>query len=381
MENEINPPVETQKETVPSSPFKKTLTRKQVILSLGSVSLIFIGFLGIGFSKLSKDLVVSTNVAVSQPQKAPLGLMLESPSADSVVTEGTVTVRGKTLPGSSVALFTENSENFVESNTEGKFEGEIGLSGGVNTLTVTVFSKEGEEKSLVYNLVYDDQVKGVKTPPGQEKKESKAVIGNVEKTTPNSITIEEKKVNKKTEAIIDSSTQIINQNKKKIKLDLVKKDDIAAVIASESGKVKKMYVLEATASAQIKRKAVSGIITGVSGEMITLTHQIKVDRIYQVYFNQQTIIKSKSALLPSNELAIGLRVAVVGDLDENGRLVAKMIHVIPGKATGVISKYPTFAPLTSTPSASPTEEATPSSTPILSPTPFEEILPSATPSL
>lgn len=343
-------------EVVSSGFLKKTLTRKQIIFSLGGVLLVVVGLLGTSFLKLSKDLVVSTNVAVPQPRKAPLGLMLESPSADTVVTEGTVTVRGKTLPGSSVALFTENSENFVESDTEGKFDGEIELSGGVNTLTVTVFSKEGEEKSLVYNLVYDDQVKGVKTPPGQEKKENKAVVGNVEKTTPNSITIEEKKVNKKTEAIIDSSTQIINQNKKSIKLDLVKKDDIVAVVASESGKVKKMYVLEATASAQIKRKAVFGIITGVSGEMITLTHQIKVDRIYQVYFTSQTIIKSKSALLSSSDLAIGLRVSAVGDLDEDGRLVAKMIHVIPGKATGVISKYP---------SASPTEEATPSSTPSL----------------
>ena len=57
------------------------------------------------------------------------------------------------------------------------------------------------------------------------------------------------------------------------------------------------------------------------------------------------------------DLSLGLRIAAVGDLNEEGLLVAKRIHVIPGKATGIFEKQPFTAPEatgTATPSATPT---------------------------
>ena len=50
---------------------------------------------------------------------------------------------------------------------------------------------------------------------------------------------------------------------------------------------------KATASAKLNRKAVNGVVTAVSGNSITLAHQIHRDRIFQVTTNEETYIKVK----------------------------------------------------------------------------------------
>lgn len=106
-------------------------------------------------------------------------------------------------------------------------------------------------------------------------------------------------------------------------------------------KVQRVVVKNATSSAQLKRRAAMGIIQTISSQTLTLTHQIKKDQIYTVFLTSQTVVKSKAAT-GSASLAVGQRVAVVGDLVSGG-ISAKLIHIIPGLARGLLAT-PSAAP-------------------------------------
>lgn len=86
-----------------------------------------------------------------------LTLALESPIEDTLITDNRVLVKGKTLPGTTVAFYTDADTNSVEADASGNFEGTVGLVEGINTLTITAFSENGEEKSTTMDIVNDHE--------------------------------------------------------------------------------------------------------------------------------------------------------------------------------------------------------------------------------
>lgn len=82
-------------------------------------------------------------------------ITLDSPIDGTLVTGATLPVRGRTIPNATITLFTESHENFIESDDTGYFEGTIQLTPGINTLTVTVFGENDEEKSITLDVVND----------------------------------------------------------------------------------------------------------------------------------------------------------------------------------------------------------------------------------
>lgn len=213
--------------------------------------------------------------------------------------------------------------------------------------------------------------------------ERRVTVGNVEKVTGNTITVQEEK-NKKSEVLIDKKTKLIDEKKRVLQLNQIKLKDKVAIISSESGslaseggqlrKAARVYVRQATSSAQLKRRAVQGVIENIEGTKITLAHQIQRERKYYLTVSSQTVIKLKGVENGSlSDLQVGQRIAAVGDLTETGSLLAKRIHVIPGKATGVFKKNPLATPsaiLSVSPTASATPEisVTPSVTETVTPT-------------
>lgn len=364
------------------------------------LAVMVIGGIAIG-SVLPKQEAPAPSTSSLPPVKPAFTLTLESPSDGEVITDNQITIRGKTSPNTPVVFYTEESENSVESDAKGQFEGTVSLQSGLNTLTVTAFSQDGEEKSTTLDLVYDDeaQVKGAKTskePPGLVKKEDstpKAMVGGIEGVTPNSIILEEKKLKKRVETAVDEHTKITGRDKHELKLEALKSKDKAAIIASDSGaatggahlkKATKIFVQEATLSAQAKRRAIQGLITNIEGGVITVTHQIQRERIYTLLTSEQTVIKLKGVTDATlADLQVGQRIAAVGDLNEAGGLVAKRIHVIPGKATGIFKKQPLATPsATATPAtSSATPSATPTATVSATPSPTQEATPTATPTV
>lgn len=238
------------------------------------------------------------------------------------------------------------------------------------------------------------------TAPGQVKQDvnktennpsnSKAVVGSVENVTDKSVIFEEKRGNKK-EAEIDKNTKILGKDKKEMKLGSMKLKDIIALISTDSAaatsgaklkKISKVFIKEASESALLKRRAVMGIISEINGSTLTLVHQIQRERTALVVYNDQTVITSKSSKegTPSASLTtlqVGQRITAVGDLVD-GKILAKRIHVIPGKATGIFKKLPLATPsasLVATPSASATASALPSGLPSTLPSPSVNVSP------
>jgi hypothetical protein len=212
------------------------------------------------------------------------------------------------------------------------------------------------------------------------------VVGNVQEVKNDKITVEDKKGQGKKEATLNGQEQIIKQdnqgssvNKGKGNiLSNIKKLDKVALITEDAtksgkGKVVKIFVKDATASAQSKRRAVQGVITEINGLTLTIAHQIHRERISSVSANAATVIKMKDTEGASfSSLQVGQRVVAVGDLVGSGGILAKRIHVIPGKATGIFNRLPvatTSASPVATSSASPAASITPEPTVSPEPTP------------
>lgn len=88
------------------------------------------------------------------PKSQKLFLNLESPTANTVAVDNAVLIKGKTLANTTIVMFNEAGEEALESDQNGNFQGMLQLLPGDNTLTVTAFSEQGEEKTLSVNIVY-----------------------------------------------------------------------------------------------------------------------------------------------------------------------------------------------------------------------------------
>lgn len=229
------------------------------------------------------------------------------------------------------------------------------------------------------------------SPPGQDKNgqgntHTSAVVGSVDNITNQTIVIEDKKGNKQ-KTNIDNGTQVIGRGNKPLKLGAIKLKDTIALITSEGtasgqlGKVTKIFVQDASASAQSKRRAVAGVITAINNGVITLAHIIHRDRIYTIFTDSTTEVNIKgNENAKVSDLSVGMHIAAVGDLNPTGGILAKRIHVIPGQSIGVFKRFPVATPsatLTATPSATPAITTSPSAT--LTPSDTPTIIPTFTP--
>jgi len=93
--------------------------------------------------------------APSQAAKQDLTLSLTSPDQGALAVNNEMLIKGKTLPNTLVVLFTDGDEETVESNAMGEFESTLLLEPGINTLSVTAFSEDGQEKNVTLDVVYD----------------------------------------------------------------------------------------------------------------------------------------------------------------------------------------------------------------------------------
>ncbi len=326
--------------------------------------------------------------------QTPLFLALDSPKAQTTVVNGELLVKGRTLPKTTVVVYSDTDETSLLSDSKGVFEGTVvvGEQGGL--VRITAFADNGEELSKTIE-VGESNALGESNKAGGKDKEnnSKGNSGNNNK---------EEKENQKQEEKTQNQNQNENQNREiktetgnkvkddkfpnvadflgnKVKIEKPQKIGVGRmveILSQESSpesslgkdlKRKNMEIKQASSEAQLKRHAVAGVIIDISGGVITLAHQIQRERTYTIYFNNSTEISMKdnnsteSAGL-SSELSIGMRIAVVGIPTDTG-LIATRIHVIPGKAVGVFRKQPV---------------ATTSATPIISITPMETATPEAT---
>lgn len=82
-------------------------------------------------------------------------LFVELTTPDNSVTASPVlTLTGKTLPGTYIAILAEKGEYLIIPSDAGTFSQEISLVKGANTITVTVYQNDGKKVEKTLNAVY-----------------------------------------------------------------------------------------------------------------------------------------------------------------------------------------------------------------------------------
>jgi hypothetical protein len=220
------------------------------------------------------------------------------------------------------------------------------------------------------------QVLGKQEAPGQIKKqEVEVAVGRVENVKPGKIEVMSR--GKKIEVNTATGTAIIEKpSGKPLNLGQLKKNDQIATIATPSAtatiSARLVLVRPATGSATISatlkpaRRAVYGLVREINGNILTVSHPLKDNPRYKVQVIDTTLIKIKGLAAPTlADIKVGDRVAAVGNWS-NDILVAKRVHVIPGKAVGLFERISTKSATpsaTATPTATLTPTATPTPTP------------------
>lgn len=407
-ENPVIPPQPAPENVPPSQPEVPAQSVSSVpggispkfIIAVVAILLLAGGSVGV-YTQLAPrptPIPVPTAAPVQAQPPQELSLSLSTPSVNTVSDARLLTVSGMTAPDTSVVLMTETHDVDVQSDGQGNFTGEIELDSGVNYLTVTAFASDGQEKTMTQEVVYDDQVLGRKT--GQDEDNSSSVAGT---NSGRKFTVRDSLESISNSHKVDKTTVFTDENNKPVKSNSIKPQDrVIAIVESEDGgtnsgqlkKALKIIARSSTDSAQLRvtrRRAVQGVVTALSGTTIQLTHQIQRDRLYNVIFNDRTVVtalgSSGSANLVTTLIQVGQRIIVMGNAADNGDILASRIRIIPGKATGVFVKQPvtpfptmTIAPTPiSTPSATPTVTVTPTATPSPSVTPSPTVTPIPTP--
>ncbi len=102
-------------------------------------------------SLIPKKTEVSKDPDNKQTQK--LFLELDTPD-NSVTDQSKITISGKTLPSTYIAVTTEGNDYLIVPSDTGNFSQEITLIRGANMIKVTVFTSTGEKVESTRSVVY-----------------------------------------------------------------------------------------------------------------------------------------------------------------------------------------------------------------------------------
>lgn len=93
---------------------------------------------------------------VTSPTSPPIEslLTLDSPQDDTLASESSILVRGKTKPGSTVVISTNLDDYVLTVPQNGNFSQEVNLEEGENILTVTAYGPDQKEETVEKTVVY-----------------------------------------------------------------------------------------------------------------------------------------------------------------------------------------------------------------------------------
>jgi len=424
--------------SLPGSKNTPKLSAPRLPLILGALLVVITGaaaalFYLSGAQKPQAELAIAPT---PQPTPQVLFLTLDQETETTAV-NGEVLVKGRTLPNTVVMAYSAADAVSLESDLQGNFESTLVVDDG-GIVEITAFGEDGQEafqtytyatvvlgekdeaaansqaadksqkteKPAVATAAMERSGKDVKTTkaevtkaPNPNKKNGEAglvasldakyefeaddnVSGKAKEKAMNLSASEAKKVRDflVTEEVPDKPRKIGAQALKDLKASLDATGSAAA--AKKRGlEIKEMKVMAATEGAQLKRHAISGVIVDLTADTIVLAHQTQSDRQNTVFYNAATIIASKDKdASDSAQLAVGQRIAAVGEPVVDG-LMAKRIHIIPGKAYGVVKQQPAKIENDEDATGSgqaPTPTASASATPTVISTPTASPLPSTT---
>lgn len=137
---------------------KEVLVAIIVGVIIGSLTAFFLVFLPKYFPKTGgKDQGEPFKEEATLSPTATYPLTIESPKEEEVSADEKITVSGKATPGFTIAVISALDEQVAEANDEGHFEAEIALEEGTNEISITAYSKEGQEETVKVTVFYTEE--------------------------------------------------------------------------------------------------------------------------------------------------------------------------------------------------------------------------------
>ncbi|HVZ58440.1 MAG TPA: hypothetical protein VG935_01685 [Patescibacteria group bacterium] len=133
---------------------------ERIILSLIAI---FVGLLvaGVAFYlyQMTKQVPASTTgiTIKSPPTPTPNSadfLTVDSPGDESLTDRKTITISGKTLPGSTIVISTEGDDQVVQPTTTGQFSVTETIADGTNLISITSIFPDGTEQHFLRTVSY-----------------------------------------------------------------------------------------------------------------------------------------------------------------------------------------------------------------------------------
>ncbi|MBI4058586.1 hypothetical protein HY408_02360 [Candidatus Gottesmanbacteria bacterium] len=125
--------------------------RYKLFIPIGAAFLLVVGLA----AYIKFLLPVPEPLPLERAAKPVFTLSLDSPTQGELVLNQEILVKGKTEPRAVVLIYSDTDIISVDSDEQGNFESTILLTNGINTLTVTAYGLDGQEKSVTVDLLYD----------------------------------------------------------------------------------------------------------------------------------------------------------------------------------------------------------------------------------
>lgn len=136
---------------------------EKIVISLIAV-VVGILFAGVAFYLYQSTKVVNDSetktVAITPPTptpKATIYLSLDSPGEGDVSDKKTITVSGKTIPGSLVVISTDVDDQVITPSSVGNFSATTTIDNGGNIINVTAIAPNGEEITVRRTVTFSTE--------------------------------------------------------------------------------------------------------------------------------------------------------------------------------------------------------------------------------
>ncbi|MBI2405830.1 hypothetical protein HYV21_02150 [Candidatus Microgenomates bacterium] len=195
----------------------------------------------------------------------------------------------------------------------------------------------------------------------QLSQKPRAFVGKITQITDGSLMLTTrtgtKQVKVKEDAII---LQVGNRGQKTVKpSDLALENFVIAMgILEDKDTLNASRILMSTENPLLPRRPVYGVVQETGSGTLVVKHPKKEDEAWTIKFSSSTRVSAKVDTkiekVNANTIEVGDRIIAVGSLVSGSvnTITAKLIHVIPGKATGLLSPEPSPSP-TQKPSPTP----------------------------
>jgi hypothetical protein len=140
------------------------MKKETIFLSLTAlfIGLVVAGGIFYAYKFLTTPPEENNDIITLNPTPSPVSsntdeLMVNEPSDELVSETKSITVSGKTLPGSTLIVTSENDEQVVTPADNGNFSLTTTISDGVNIIEVIAILPSGEEKKVIRTVSFSTE--------------------------------------------------------------------------------------------------------------------------------------------------------------------------------------------------------------------------------